>query len=175
MLQSSILVNRKPFFDHKLNTTKLIESWCSQAEVRQRRGRAGRVTAGTCYHLYTKETFEAMQKQPIPEIKRTRLENLYLVVKSMGISNVNEFLSSGLDAPDKSSLDKANQFLHEIGALQENSLTKLGNYISYLPTDPQSAKLLIFGCIFGCLDICLTLAAISSTRPLSTVMNKETS
>lgn len=151
------------FFDHKLNTTKLIESWCSQAEVRQRRGRAGRVTAGTCYHLYTKETFEAMQKQPIPEIKRTRLENLYLVVKSMGISNVNEFLSSGLDAPDKSSLDKANQFLHEIGALQENSLTKLGNYISYLPTDPQSAKLLILGCIFGCLDICLTLAAISST------------
>lgn len=81
----------------------------------------------------------------------------------MGISNVNEFLSSGLDAPDKSSLDKANQFLHEIGALQENSLTKLGNYISYLPTDPQSAKLLILGCIFGCLDICLTLAAISST------------
>lgn len=151
------------FFDTKLNTTKLIEDWCSQAEVRQRRGRSGRVTAGVCYHLYTKDTFESMKPQPIPEIKRTRLENLYLIVKSMGISNVDEFLSSGLDAPDKSSLNKANQILHEIGALQDNKLTKLGNYISYLPTDPQSAKLLIMGCIFGCLDICLTLSAISST------------
>ncbi|KAL6453004.1 hypothetical protein SBY92_000349 [Candida maltosa Xu316] len=151
------------FFDNKLNTTKLIEDWCSQAEVRQRRGRAGRVTAGTCYHLYTKDVFDNMQKQPIPEIKRTRLENLYLVVKSMGISNPDEFLSSGLDAPDKSSLGKAKQFLHEIGALSDNVLTKLGNYISYLPTDPQSAKLLILGCIFGCLDICLTLSAIGST------------
>lgn len=93
------------------------------------------------------DTFESMRLQPIPEIKRTRLENLYLIVKSMGITNVDEFLSSGLDAPDKSSLDKANQILHEIGALQDNRLTKLGNYISYLPTDPQSAKLLIMGCI----------------------------
>ncbi|RCK64517.1 hypothetical protein Cantr_00371 [Candida viswanathii] len=151
------------FFDTKLNTTKLIENWCSHAEVRQRRGRSGRVTSGVCYHLYTKDTFESMAPQPIPEIKRTRLENLYLIVKSMGISNVDEFLSSGLDAPDKSALSKANQTLHEIGALQDNKLTKLGNYISYLPTDPQSAKLLIMGCIFGCLDVCLTLSAISST------------
>ncbi|KAG7665716.1 uncharacterized protein J8A68_000736 [[Candida] subhashii] len=151
------------FFDTKLNTTKLIENWCSQAEIGQRRGRSGRITNGNCYHLYTKETVESMLLQPIPEIKRTRLENLYLIVKAMGINKVEEFLNSGLDAPDQSSLVKSKKFLHDLGALIDDSLSSLGKYLSYLPTDPQSGKLLILGCIFGCLDICLTLAAISST------------
>ncbi|EGW31793.1 uncharacterized protein SPAPADRAFT_141206 [Spathaspora passalidarum NRRL Y-27907] len=151
------------FFDAKLNTTKLIENWCSQAEISQRRGRSGRITNGNCYHLYTQTTVDAMIPQPIPEIKRTRLENLYLVVKAMGISKVEEFLQSGLDAPDQTSLATSRKFLHDLGALVDDKLSHLGEYLSYLPTDPASGKLLILGCIFGCVDVCLTLAAISST------------
>ena len=30
----------------------LVEDWCSRASARQRRGRAGRVAAGTCLRLY---------------------------------------------------------------------------------------------------------------------------
>ncbi|ODV79345.1 P-loop containing nucleoside triphosphate hydrolase protein [Suhomyces tanzawaensis NRRL Y-17324] len=157
------------FFDNKINTTKLVENWCSKAEIGQRRGRSGRITNGTCYHLYTKDSQDLMLAQPIPEIKRTRLENLYLIVKSMGISNVENFLNQGLDAPDLSSLGKSKKFLSDIGALDHEQLTHLGKYLSFLPTDLQSGKLLIFGCIFGCLDTCLTLAAISSTG--SPIMN----
>lgn len=150
------------YFDPKLNATKLVEDWCSRAEIGQRRGRSGRVTNGTCYHLYTKEQVDAMRAQPVPEIKRTRLENLYLVVKAMGIDGVEEFLQGGLDAPEASSLDKARRFLHDIGALHQDGLSHLGKYLSFIPADLQSGKLLIFGCIFGCLDTCLTLAAVSS-------------
>ncbi|KAG2736322.1 hypothetical protein G9P44_000412 [Scheffersomyces stipitis] len=153
------------FYDPEKNTTRLIENWCSKAEIGQRRGRSGRVTNGNCYHLYTKEIETKMRQQAVPEIKRTRLENLYLVVKSMGIRSVDEFLNSGIDAPDQSSLKTSKKFLKEIGALDADTeeLSHLGKYLSYLPTDLQSGKLLILGCIFGCLDICLTLASISST------------
>lgn len=150
-------------YDSKNNTSKLIEDWCSQAELFQRRGRSGRIKNGKCYHLYTLDTQGSMLQQPIPEIKRTRLENLYLVVKAMGISNVEQFLNSGLDAPDQRMLIAAKKLLNEIGALSNDGLSNLGRYLSYLPTDLKSGKLLILGCIFGCLDVCLTLAAVSST------------
>ncbi|KAK6205586.1 P-loop containing nucleoside triphosphate hydrolase protein [Scheffersomyces amazonensis] len=156
--------SKSVFFDAQLNTTKLVENWCSKAEINQRRGRSGRITNGNCYHLYTKEVEQTLLSQPIPEIKRTRLENLYLIVKAMGINNVEDFLNGGIDAPEQSSLIKSKKFLHDIGALDNtDNLSNLGKYLSLLPTDLQSGKLLILGCIFGCLDFCLTLASLSST------------
>lgn len=154
------------YFNTDINATKLVEEWCSRAEVGQRRGRSGRITNGTCYHMYTKDTQDdVMKAQPTPEIKRIRLENLYLMVKSMGINKVEDFLNSGIDPPEQKSLTESKDFLIQIGALTEfdNSLTHLGKYLSFLPTDLQCAKLLIYGCLFGCLDICLSLASISST------------
>lgn len=155
------------FFDPQANVSKLVESWCSRAEMSQRRGRSGRIQNGTCYHLYTKETFDLSLEQPVPEIKRVRLDNLYLVVKAMGIKKVDEFLNSGLDPPDVTAIKKTRAMLEEIGALHSTetneTLTHLGKYLSFIPTDLQLGKILILGCIFSCVEICLTLAAISSS------------
>ncbi|GEQ72968.1 hypothetical protein JCM33374_g6656 [Metschnikowia sp. JCM 33374] len=158
--------SKSMFFDAKANTSRLVETWCSRAEMSQRRGRSGRIQNGNCYHLYTRETEKAVLGQPIPEIRRTRLENLYLVVKSMGINKVSEFLNSGLDPPEEQSLNKARSMLFELGALTgdevNESLSHLGKYLSFIPTDLQSGKLLILGCIFRCVDTCLTIAAVCS-------------
>lgn len=156
--------SKSVFFDPQANTTRLVESWCSRAEMSQRRGRSGRIQNGTCYHLYTENTEQSVLAQPIPEIRRTRLENLYLVIKAMGIKNVTEFLKEGLDPPEQQSLDKAQSLLAEIGALGvDENLTNLGKYLSLIPTDLQVGKTLLLGCIFGCVDTCLTLAAVCST------------
>ncbi|CCE82984.1 Piso0_002757 [Millerozyma farinosa CBS 7064] len=150
------------YYDTQFNSTKLVENWCSKAEVAQRRGRAGRIRSGTCYHVYTKETEMSMINQPVPEIKRVNLENLYLIVKAMGVKNVENFLNSGLDPPEQSTLKQSSKYLDNIGAISDGVLTNLGKYLSLIPTDVHNGKLLIFGCIFGCLDFALTMASISA-------------
>lgn len=156
--------SKSVFFDPQANTTRLVENWCSRAEMAQRRGRSGRIQNGTCYHLYTNDTEKSVLAQPIPEIRRSRLENLYLVIKAMGLKNVPEFLKEGLDPPEQKSLNKAQSLLAEIGALgADENLTNLGKYLSLIPTDLQVGKILLLGCIFGCVDTCLTLAAVCST------------
>lgn len=154
------------YYDTQFNSTKLVENWCSKAEVAQRRGRAGRVRKGTCFHIYTKDTEMAMINQPVPEIKRVNLENLYLIVKAMGVKNVENFLNSGLDPPDQLTLKQSSKYLDDIGAISDGVLTNLGKYLSLIPTDVHNGKLLIFGCIFGCLDFALTMASISASGSL---------
>ncbi|CAI4047103.1 RNA helicase SKDI_12G4430 [Saccharomyces kudriavzevii IFO 1802] len=154
------------FYNPKDNTTKLIESFISKAEVKQRRGRAGRVRAGLSYKLFSKSLYENdMISMPIPEIKRIPLESLYLSVKAMGINNVKFFLSTALDAPPLPALQKAERMLTTIGLVDEfdSSLTQLGQFISLMPVmDSKHGKLLIYGILFGCTDICVLLVSILS-------------
>lgn len=55
--------------------------WVSQANAKQRRGRAGRTQPGECYHLYTLDRFNSCSEYPIPEIQLTPLEHTILNLK----------------------------------------------------------------------------------------------
>lgn len=58
---------------------------CSQASANQRAGRAGRVAAGKCFRLYTAWAFKhEMEETTVPEIQRTNLGNVVLLLKSLG-------------------------------------------------------------------------------------------
>ncbi|EDO18694.1 hypothetical protein Kpol_1055p50 [Vanderwaltozyma polyspora DSM 70294] len=146
------------------NTTRLIESFISKAEAKQRRGRSGRVREGICYRLFSKETFEdSMVAAPAPEIRRVSLESLYLSVKAMGIKNVKAFLKTGLDPPPLKSLEKAERMLTTVGLLnnEDGSLSQLGQFISLMPViDCKHGKLLIYSIIFGCTDIGILIASL---------------
>lgn len=57
----------------------------SQASANQRAGRAGRVAAGKCFRLYTAWAFKhEMEESTVPEIQRTNLGNVVLLLKSLG-------------------------------------------------------------------------------------------
>ena len=54
----------------------------SQVQAVQRTGRAGRTRTGKCIRLYSKESFEIdMPTKTEPEIKRTNLANMVLMLK----------------------------------------------------------------------------------------------
>lgn len=176
MAEASITINdivfvvdcgkaKETTYDALNNTPCLLPSWISQASARQRRGRAGRVQPGECYHLYPRCVFEAFSEYQLPELLRTPLNSLCLQIKSLEVRSIGEFLSSALQPPESLAVQNAVGFLKMIGALDENeNLTHLGKFLSVLPVDPKLGKMLIMGAIFRCFDPVLTIVAGLSVR-----------
>ena len=151
-------------FDSESNMTKLEEVWASKAACKQRRGRAGRVQAGHCYKLYTRNAEEKMIERPEPEIRRVPLEQLCLSVLAMGISDVSAFLARALTPPENMAIESALNLLRRMGALDGDDLTALGRHMSMIPADLRCSKLMVYGATFGCLDACLAIAAILTVK-----------
>lgn len=61
--------------------------WVSQASATQRSGRAGRVCAGVCYRLYSKDVHAQLRSHTIPEIKRAPLEDLILQIQLLELGD----------------------------------------------------------------------------------------
>ncbi|WCJ33256.1 DExH-box ATP-dependent RNA helicase DExH3 [Euphorbia peplus] len=162
-------------YDALNNTPCLLPSWISKVSAQQRRGRAGRVQPGECYHLYPRCVYEAFAEFQLPEILRTPLQSLCLQIKSLKLGSISEFLSRALQSPELLAVQNAIDYLKIIGALDPNeNLTALGKYLTMLPMEPKLGKMLILGAIFNCLDPVLTIVAGFSVRdPFLTPMDKK--
>lgn len=176
MAETSITINDVVFvvdcgkaketsYDALNNTPCLLPSWISKASARQRRGRAGRVQPGECYHLYPKCVYDAFSDYQLPELLRTPLQSLCLQIKSLHLGSISEFLARALQPPEPLSVQNAIEYLKTIGALDENeNLTVLGRNLSMLPVEPKLGKMLIFGSLFNCLNPIMTVVAGLSVR-----------
>eukprot|EP00127_Corallochytrium_limacisporum_P002320 Clim_evm108s109 gene=Clim_evmTU108s109 len=134
----------------------------SQASANQRAGRAGRVQAGKCFRLYTQQSFEAdLLKATVPEIQRTNLRNVVLMLKMLGVDDLLNF--GFMDPPPAETLIRALEELYALGALASNGqLTHLGTRMAALPFDPQLSRSIFAAEEYGCLDEMLTVAAMLS-------------
>lgn len=64
----------------------------SQANARQRSGRAGRTGPGKCFRLYTEDAYKnEMLPTAVPELQRTNLANTVLLLKAMGVNDLIHF------------------------------------------------------------------------------------
>lgn len=156
-------------FDSMKNMESLDTVWVSRANALQRKGRAGRVMPGYCFHLYTQFRFDHhLRQDPVPEIKRVPLEQMILRIKILPLFkdvHLMKVLSAMIEPPENQNIEGAVDRLKGVGALdRECELTPLGFHLANLPVDVRIGKLMLFGSIFRCLDAALTIAACLSNR-----------
>ncbi|KMZ65415.1 putative ATP-dependent RNA helicase DHX36 [Zostera marina] len=146
--------------------SSMVEDWISQANAKQRRGRAGRVNPGMCFCLYTRHRFESLMRLfQMPEILRVPLTELCLQVKSLLLGDVKTFLLKAIEPPSEDAIASAISLLYEVGAFEgEEKLTPLGHHLAKLPVDILIGKMLLYGAIFGCLSPILSIAAFLSYK-----------
>ncbi|KAF7842782.1 DExH-box ATP-dependent RNA helicase DExH7, chloroplastic isoform X1 [Senna tora] len=146
--------------------SSMVEDWISQANARQRRGRAGRVRPGICFCLYTHHRFEKlMRPYQVPEMLRMPLVELCLQIKLLSLGYIKPFLSKALEPPKVEAMDSAISLLYEVGALEEDEeLTPLGHHLAKLPVDVLIGKMMLYSAIFGCLSPILSISAFLSYK-----------
>ena len=128
--------------------------WTSQASAEQRAGRAGRTGPGHCYRIYSTAVFaNKMPKHPTPEILRTPLESVVLLMKHLRIDHVGRFPFP--TAPSKQDIEVSMRHLSMLGALDDGHagrgkaggapafrITALGSFLMQFPLAPRFAKMI---------------------------------
>jgi len=158
-------LSRRVQHDQPSGMNRLVTVRESQASAEQRKGRAGRLAAGTCYRLFSRHTHCAMTPHTPPEIMITDLSPLVLELAAWGVSDPYDL--TWLDPPPEASLAVARQLLGDLAALDVSGrVTPLGGAMARLPLHPRLARLLLRSQEIGCPDLGCDLAALLSERDI---------
>jgi pre-mRNA-splicing factor ATP-dependent RNA helicase DHX16 len=142
------------------NMESLVAVPISRASANQRAGRAGRTQPGKCFRLYTKWAYyNDLPESTTPEIQRTNLNSIVLLLKSLGINDLINF--DFMDPPAPDMLIRSLEQLYALGALNDKGeLTKVGRQMAEFPTDPMLAKAVLAADKEGCVDEVLSVIAM---------------
>jgi ATP-dependent helicase HrpB len=162
----------------------------SRASAEQRKGRAGRTAPGTCHRLWTESGQLDRPERNTPEIQRSDLAEIVLLLHSLGIKRAAEF--DWLDKPDAQAVERAEQLLVMLGALRNSrftfhvsradgeqcasdadresstdaDLTPIGRQMLKLPMHPRYSRMLVEAAKFGCVPAAALCAALVSGRDM---------
>lgn len=148
----------------------------SQASAAQRAGRAGRLGPGICLRLYGEADYLARPAFTQPEIQRSNLAGVALMLLDMGLGDPEDF--AWVDPPAAGAWGQARQLLHELGAVSRSgqgaTVTPLGRRMARLSCDVQVARMLLAGVEAGVAhEVCAIAAFLSVQDPRQRPPGKE--
>ena len=131
-------------YNPKIGMDTLLVTPISKANANQRKGRAGRTGPGVCFRLYTDRQFkDELMESTIPEIQRTNLAAVLLLLKSLGVKDLMQF--DFMDRPPNDTITSALYQLWVLGALDNTGeLTGTGRRMVEFPLDPPLSKMLLY-------------------------------
>ncbi|XP_049934854.1 pre-mRNA-splicing factor ATP-dependent RNA helicase DEAH1-like isoform X2 [Nymphaea colorata] len=149
-------------YNPRTGVESLLVTPISRASALQRAGRSGRTGPGKCFRLYTAYTYHhELEDNTIPEIQRTNLANVALMLKKMGINDLINF--NFMDSPPLEALVKALEQLFALDALNSRGeLTKTGSRMAELPLDPMLSKMIVASDKYKCSEEIISIAAMLS-------------
>ncbi len=154
---------KSPRFDPASGLTHLQTIPISKASAEQRAGRAGRLTPGHCYRLWTKGEQHSRPEFLPPEIINADLSPLMLELAIWGVSDPGQL--AWLDPPRKGQISQARKILIELEAIGENlAVTSLGRELAGFPLHPRLALMLVRGRELGLSKLACRLASILNNR-----------
>ncbi len=134
-------IEKKAIFQLNRGVTHLQSQNISQASATQRAGRAGRLTAGTCYRLWSKEQHSRLAQQITPEIMHSDMSSFILESAIWG-TDVSALALQ--DHPSDAQLSQGFALLKQLELLDDNhKLTTLGRKAHGLGCHPSIAVMLI--------------------------------
>ncbi len=165
----------------------------SRASADQRKGRAGRTAPGDCWRLWTESGHLNRPERNTPEIQRSDLAEVVLLLHSLGIKRAAEF--DWLDKPDPQAVERAEKLLVMLGALENDELritndepvldsphtlarhssfvirhspdlTPIGRQMLRLPMHPRYSRMLVEAAKRNCVRGAAMCAALVSGRDL---------
>ncbi|HKS36278.1 MAG TPA: ATP-dependent helicase C-terminal domain-containing protein [Verrucomicrobiae bacterium] len=177
-------------YDAERGISTLFIEEISRASTDQRKGRAGRTAPGTCYRLWTESGQLNRPERNTPEIQRSDLAEVVLLLHSLGIRRAAEF--DWLDKPDPQAVDRAERLLQTLGAIRSvplhvssghpgrsqpepgnpslegssSDLTAIGRQMLRLPMHPRYSRMLVEAANRGCIPAAALCAALVSGRDL---------
>ena len=149
-------------FDPNAGLSRLESIQIAKDSADQRAGRAGRLSEGVCYRLWSSATHARIKEHRTPEIEEADLASLMLDMAQWGVIDPNQL--SWLSPPPKGNMAQASKVLHDIEALENGKITEHGKQIHRLPCHPRIGHLLLMAQEEGQLGLATDIAALLEER-----------
>ena len=152
-------------FDPATGMSRLVTGKVSQAAADQRRGRAGRLSEGDCYRLWSQGTHASLNPQTPPEILHADLAPLALELACWGTVQAGNL--AWLDPPPAAPLAQARSLLQQLEAIDSAArVTAHGRALQKLGMHPRLAHMLVRSQKLAAARLACDLAAILSERDI---------
>ena len=159
-------LRRGVFVDERTEKPALLTRWISQASVKQRAGRTGRVAPGTVIHLVTRDFYrDHMDEHAQSEMSHASLDKAILIAKLLlpRYGTVRRLMSLAPTPPSPTRVQATVEELYKYGALTSNKelagVTAVGRLAVRLPLELPLVRLVLFGQAMGCLPQAVVMAA----------------
>ncbi len=135
-------LQNESFFNPGSGMNSLHTTLIAQDSATQRSGRAGRLSEGTCYRLWSQNQQKRLNTHQKPEILRSDLAPVILELAQWGIQEVNEL--DWLDVPPSGATAQAKELLLRLQAIDKNGRVTLhGKNMLSLGMHPRLAHMLL--------------------------------